>query len=99
MPRPLKYTPVTFNIVECEVLEAFIMECYGQEYLIRELEDEFKNDIRHHVTGNVGGEYQIKRFARFKAGEVESYSLRLIMENLVKDGFILAGDYLIPGGM
>ncbi len=95
--RPvLRVSTVTIHTVDVYDLEAFIKAVTGHTYECVPNE-EWGNDSQHRFE--VDGEmpdYQQKDWENFKrTGKQESFRLRSILEGLVKDGHLAAGNYLI----
>jgi hypothetical protein len=92
----LRCETVTVQTVDVYDLETFIHAVTGHSYECVPCE-EWGNDSQHRfeVDGKMA-DYQQKTWDKFKkTGDNETFSLRAIMEGLVKDGHIQAGTYII----
>ena len=92
----LKCTKETKIVVDCNDLQDFIEEVYGQIYEIV-AEEEWNNYESHNFTISKEdiNSYDLPKLNFFKKGNPKQYSLRVILQDLCNQDFIEEGDYLI----
>ena len=93
----MKYETVTMYEVAYNELEKAIMETYGRQFnVVADLEE--SNDSAHRVCVDKAEEldiYDRKRLEDWKATGNVSYMTHIIMQDMVNNGVIPAGDWLI----